>query len=164
LITFPVPTCLVHNCETSWGLLDFHLLSPLFQDQIPFDPHQWKLRNKRNLLKKTYEKDTSNTPNCLWHHPSSLSKRTENCNHVKTIVTSMNIQSRTFTQYLMFKPFWTNFEDQNTSPQWTYNSDTTTSEFENKINGKEHSGQIKDYLNQLSYSLKYATVQQHFKR
>ena len=64
----------------------------------------------------------------------------------------------------MFKPFWTNFEDQNTSPQWTYNSDTTTSEFENKINGKEHSGRIKDYLNQLSYSLKYATVQQHFKR
>jgi len=37
-----VPTCLVHNCETSRGLLDFHLLSPLSQDQIPFDPHQWK--------------------------------------------------------------------------------------------------------------------------
>ena len=35
-----MPTCLVHNCETSRGLLDFHLLSPLFQDQIPFDPHQ----------------------------------------------------------------------------------------------------------------------------
>jgi len=40
LITSPVPTCLVHNCETSRGLLDFHLLSPLFQDQIPFDLHQ----------------------------------------------------------------------------------------------------------------------------
>jgi len=34
-----VPTCLVHNCETSWGLLYFHLLSPLSRDQIPFDPH-----------------------------------------------------------------------------------------------------------------------------
>jgi len=39
LITSPVPTCLVHNCETSWGLLYFHLLSPLSRDQIPFDPH-----------------------------------------------------------------------------------------------------------------------------
>jgi len=29
----------VHNCETSWGLLYFHLLSPLSRDQIPFDPH-----------------------------------------------------------------------------------------------------------------------------
>jgi len=35
----PVPTCLVHNCETSRGLVYFHLLSPLSQDQIPFDPH-----------------------------------------------------------------------------------------------------------------------------
>ena len=35
-----MPTCLVHNCETSQGLVDFYLLSPLFQDQIPFDPHQ----------------------------------------------------------------------------------------------------------------------------
>jgi len=41
LTTSPVPTCLVHNCETSQGLLDFHLLSSLFWDQIPFDPHQW---------------------------------------------------------------------------------------------------------------------------
>ena len=40
LITSPVPTCLVHNCEISRGLVDFHLLSPLFQDQIPFDSHQ----------------------------------------------------------------------------------------------------------------------------
>jgi len=39
LITSPVPTCLVHNCETSWGLLYFHLLSPLSRDQILFDPH-----------------------------------------------------------------------------------------------------------------------------
>jgi len=44
LITSPVPTCLVHNCETSRGLLDFHLLSPLFQDQIPFDPHHRLLK------------------------------------------------------------------------------------------------------------------------
>ena len=35
-----MPTCLVHNCETFRGLLYFHLLSPLSQDQIPFDPHQ----------------------------------------------------------------------------------------------------------------------------
>jgi len=40
LIISPVPTYLVHNCETSWGLLYFHLLSPLSRDQIPFDPHQ----------------------------------------------------------------------------------------------------------------------------
>ena len=39
LITSPVPTCLVHNCETSWRLFYPHLLSPLSQDQIPFDPH-----------------------------------------------------------------------------------------------------------------------------
>jgi len=39
LITSPVPTCLVHNCETSQRLLYFHLLSPLSRDQIPFDPH-----------------------------------------------------------------------------------------------------------------------------
>ena len=43
LIISPVPTCLVHNCETSWKLLYFHLLSPLSQDQIPFDPHQQNL-------------------------------------------------------------------------------------------------------------------------
>ena len=35
-----MPTCLVHNCETSQRLLYSHLLSPLSQDQIPFDPHQ----------------------------------------------------------------------------------------------------------------------------
>ena len=39
LITSPVPTCLVYNRETSRGLLDFHLLLPLFLDQIPFNPH-----------------------------------------------------------------------------------------------------------------------------
>ena len=39
LITSPVPTCLVHNCETSRRLFYPHLLSPLSQDQIPFDPH-----------------------------------------------------------------------------------------------------------------------------
>jgi len=39
LITSPVPTCLVHNCETSQRLFYSHLLSPLSQDQIPFDPH-----------------------------------------------------------------------------------------------------------------------------
>ena len=40
LIISPVPTCLVHNCETSQGLLYFHLLLPLSRDQISFDPHQ----------------------------------------------------------------------------------------------------------------------------
>ena len=39
LITSPVPTCLVHNCEVSRRLFYSHLLSPLSQDQIPFDPH-----------------------------------------------------------------------------------------------------------------------------
>jgi len=39
LIISPVPTCLVHNCETSQKSLYFHLLSPLSQDQISFDPH-----------------------------------------------------------------------------------------------------------------------------
>ena len=43
LITSPVPTCLVHNCETSQRLFYSHLLSPLSQDQIPFDPHQHRL-------------------------------------------------------------------------------------------------------------------------
>jgi len=51
----------------------------------------------------------------------------------------MNTPSRTPTQYPMFKVFWTNYEDQNTSLQWTYDSDTTTFVFENKIDGKEHS-------------------------
>ena len=40
LITSLVPTCLVHNCETSRRLFYSHLLSLLSQDQIPFDPHQ----------------------------------------------------------------------------------------------------------------------------
>ena len=39
LITSPVPTCLVHNCEASRRLFYFHLLLSLSQDQIPFDPH-----------------------------------------------------------------------------------------------------------------------------
>ena len=38
LITSSVPTCLVHNCEASQRLFCSHLLSPLSQDQIPFDP------------------------------------------------------------------------------------------------------------------------------
>ena len=43
LITSSVPTCLVHNCETSQRLFYSHLLSPLSRDQIPFDPHQRSL-------------------------------------------------------------------------------------------------------------------------
>jgi len=39
LIISLVPTCLVHNCKTSQELLYFHLLSLLFRDQIPLDPH-----------------------------------------------------------------------------------------------------------------------------
>ena len=34
-----MPTCLVHNCEASRRLFYSYLLSPLSQDQIPFDPH-----------------------------------------------------------------------------------------------------------------------------
>jgi len=40
----------------------------------------------------------------------------------------------------MFKPSWINYEDQNTLLQWTYDLDTTTSEFKNKTNEKEYSG------------------------
>jgi len=40
LIISPVPTCLVHNCETSQRSLYSHLLSLLSRDQITFDPHQ----------------------------------------------------------------------------------------------------------------------------
>jgi len=64
----------------------------------------------------------------------------------------------------MFKTFWINHEDQNTSLQWTYNLDTTTFVFKNKIDGKEHLGQIKNYSNQLLYSLECATAQQHSKQ
>ena len=45
-----------------------------------------------------------------------------------------------------------------------YNLNTTIFIFESKTNRKEHSGQIKDYLNQLLCSLKCATAQQHFKQ
>ena len=44
-----------------------------------------------------------------------------------------------------------------------YNLDTTTFVFENKINGKEHSGQIKDYLNQLLCFSECTTAQQYSK-
>ena len=33
-----MPTCLVHNCETSQRFYYFHLLSPLFCDQFPLIP------------------------------------------------------------------------------------------------------------------------------
>jgi len=116
-------------------------------------------------LKKIYEKDTSSIQNHQWPHPSSLwPKRTENYDCAKIIATSMNTPSRTPTQYPMFKVFWTNYEDQNTSLQWTYDLDTTTFIFENKIDGKEHSGRIKDYLSQLLCSSECATAQQHSKR
>jgi len=123
-----------------------------------------KLKNKKDSLKKIYKKDTSNIQNHQWLHPSSLwPKRTENYNHAKTIATSTNTLSRTPIQYQMFKTFWINYKDQNTSLQWMYNLNTTTFVFENKIDGKEHSGQIKDYSNQLSCSLECATAQQHSK-
>ena len=38
----------------------------------------------------------------------------------------------------MFKLFWTNYVDQNTSLQWTYDLDTTSA-FVNKTDRKEHS-------------------------
>ena len=55
LITSPVPTCLVHNCEASRRLFYSHLLSLLSQDQIPFDPHQ------RDYKKKLAEKEIIQT-------------------------------------------------------------------------------------------------------
>jgi len=92
-------------------------------------------------LKKTYEKDTSSIRNHQWPHPSSLwPKRTENYDHARIIVISTNTPSRMLIQYPMFKVFWTNYKDQNTSLQWTYDSDTTIFIFKNKIDGKEHSG------------------------
>jgi len=119
-----------------------------------------KSKSKRNSLKKIYKKDTSSIQNYLWPRLSSLwPKRIENYDHAKTIAILMNTLSRMPTQYLTFKPFWTNYKDKNTSLQWTYNLDIITSEFENKINKKEYSGQIKDYLNQLSCSSECATAQ-----
>jgi len=35
LIISPVPTCLVHNCETSWRFYYFHSSSSLYCDQFP---------------------------------------------------------------------------------------------------------------------------------
>jgi len=124
-----------------------------------------KSRNKRNSIKKTYEKDTSNIQNHWWPHPSSLwPKRMENYDHARIITILMNIPSRTLIQYPMSKVFWTNYKDQNTSLQWTYDLDTTTFVFKSKTDGKEHSGRIKDYLNQLLCSLECATAQQHSRR
>jgi len=61
LVTSPVPTCLVHNCETSRRLLYFHLLSPLSQDQIslwssstaPFLNTKWPLPTLLILLQES---------------------------------------------------------------------------------------------------------------
>jgi len=39
LIISPVPTCLVHNCETSWGLLIFSFVITFVSWSIPFDLH-----------------------------------------------------------------------------------------------------------------------------
>jgi len=38
LIISPVPTCLVHNCETSQRFFYFYLLSPLFVIKFPLIP------------------------------------------------------------------------------------------------------------------------------
>jgi len=124
-----------------------------------------KSKNRRNSLKKIYKKDTSSIRNHQWPHPSfSWPKRTENYDHAKIIAISINTLSRMPIQYPTFKAFWINYKDQNTSPQWTYDLDTTTFVFENKIDGKEHLGQIKDYSNQLSCSSECATAQQHSKQ
>ena len=56
-----MPTCLVHNCETSRRLFYSHLLSPLSQDQIPFDPHQ------RHPLPHWPERTDSGT--AIWSQP-----------------------------------------------------------------------------------------------
>jgi len=88
----------------------------------------------------------------------------ENYDHARIITILINIPSRTLIQYPISKVFWTNYKDQNTSLQWTYDLDTTTFVFESKTDGKEHSGRIKDYLNQLLCSLECATAQQHSRR
>ena len=66
LITSPVPTCLVHNCEISWRLFYFHLLSPLSQDQIPFDPHHcYDGVMSRGLWEFDHKIDTEGIPPCI---------------------------------------------------------------------------------------------------
>jgi len=87
----------------------------------------------------------------------------ENYDHAKTIDISINIQSRMPILFLISKQFLTNYEDQNTSLQWTYNLNTTTFAFENKINRKEYLEPTKDYLNLLLCSLECAIVLQYFK-
>jgi len=64
----------------------------------------------------------------------------ENYDCARIIAISTSTLSRMLIQYPMSKAFWINYEDQNTLLQWTYDSDTTTFIFENKIDEKEHSG------------------------
>jgi len=69
-------------------------------------------------LKKIYKKDISNIQNHQWpYSSSSWPKKMKNYNRAKTIAISTNTLSRTPIQYQMFKTFWTNYEDQNTSLQ-----------------------------------------------
>jgi len=76
LTTSPVPTCLVHNCKTSRGLLDFHLLSPLFRDQIPFDPHQWNVSTRSSTSSFTYSSMNSRMTGTTSYRSQSSSMTT----------------------------------------------------------------------------------------
>jgi len=108
-----------------------------------------KLKSKRNLLKKTYERDTSNPQNHQWHHPSSLLQRKmENYDHAKIINISTTTRSRMHIQSPIYNPYSTNFEDQNTSLHLMFDLDTTMSVSKNKTNGKLPSGCNKDFTNQ----------------
>ena len=79
-----MPTCLVHNCETSWGLLDFHLLSPLSQDQIPFDPHHryWEWNREWDCFHNT-EKEVADSHHRkqgrMAQYSTSLQSSTPSC-------------------------------------------------------------------------------------
>ena len=141
-------------------------IKPTFKPKAfkPYKLFLQKLKSRRNLLKKIYKKDISSIQNHQWPHPSSLwPKRIENYDHAKTIDISMNIQSRMPILSPISKQFLTNYEDQNTSLQWTYNLNTTTFTFKNKINEKEYLELTKNYLNPLLCSLEYAIVLQYFK-
>jgi len=109
-----------------------------------------KLKSKRNSLKKTYERDTSNPRNHQWHHPSSLLQRKiENYDHVKIIDISTTTRSRMHIQSPIYNPYSTNFEDQNTLLHLMFGLDTIMSASENKTNGKLPSGCNKDFMNRL---------------
>ena len=109
-----------------------------------------KLKSKRNSLKKTYKRDTSNPQNHQWYHPSSLLQRKmENDDHAKIINISITTRSRMHIQSPIYNPYSTNFEDQNTLLHLMFDLDTTISVSKNKTNRKPSSGHNKDFTNWL---------------